>query len=599
MGAEDANKPIGRTTMNRSFLRSAQFLLPLLVLVVWMAIALVYSEGLELATASPLAQATPTCPAPPASCPQARIYGHQPRRYDMRSTFNDAAGNALGNDGPSYNLINHGLPPNMTQETVSAARPIPHIILRGMAWQESHWLQFAEGVNDPDDRNACTLIGYYAPTQSCGYGLMQITSCMSNGCGWFTPSRVAGELAYNLGTGTNFLVQKWNAMPFIGDNDHTVSEQWYYAVTAYNTWGAVNDPNSGAFYPDRPPYGEGNYSAFAYPYQERIWGWIAHPEEAHPAPIPTGWHWLWRPTRIAAVPRGIFGLGTGWQPPYQTPKPVFHLLTGIHVVNGIGPSIVLRNTTSQTLAADVLLYNEDHAFNRRWLGSSDPPFPYPYIRLNPYETRSLSVAGAFRPGQTFTGYARVSASEGVEVILQPPSYPNKVFLPLALKNYGGNCYNGIQNGGFEEFVDGKPRYWTVSSADRYPLADGSWFASGHYGAYLGGYDWADDVLRQYVYIPGDALSANLTFSWYMRSQEPTSYPAYDFLYIRLRSSGGNLIATLDTLSNRSSRDAWQTATFDLSPYAAQSLRLSFETDTDVSNPTSFFVDDMSLWICRP
>jgi len=571
------------------------FLLPSAFLIL-MAMALAYSDSLKLAAASPLAQATPTCPAPPVGCPQARIYGYQPWRYDMRPTFNEAASNALGNKGPTYDKINRGLPPNMTQEIVSSLRPIPHIILRGMAWQESHWLQFAEGMNDSDGKYACTLIGYYTPTQSCGYGLMQITSCMSDGCGWFAPIRVAGELTYNLGTGTNFLIKKWNEAPFIGDNDHTVAEQWYYAVAAYNSWKEVNDPNSSAFDPNRPPYGEGKYSTFRYPYQEKVWGWMAHPEIAQ-----AGWHWLWRPARIAPIPRGIFGLSSSgdWRPPSYTPKPVFHLLPNIHVANGVGPTIVLRNTTSQTLAVDVVLYNEDHSFNTWWLGAPEPPYPYPYIRLSPYESRALRVAKAFNSDETFNGYARISASEGVEVTLQLPPYPHKVFLPLALKNYGGNCYNEVQNGGFEEFVDGKPRYWTVSSTDGYPLADGTWFASGHYGAYLGGYDYANDVLRQYIYIPNDALSANLTFFWYMQSQEPTHYPAYDFLYIRLRDLGGNLVATLDTLSNQSTRGIWQTAMYDLSPYAGQSLRLSFEAETDVSNPTSFFVDDVSLWICKP
>lgn len=555
--------------------------------------------GPKATGASPMAQSTPTCP--PSGCVYDRVYGYQPRRYDMRSTFNDAASNALGNNGPSYDQINRGLPPNMTRETVSASRPIPHIILRGMAWQESRWLQFANSVSDPDSAYACTLIGY-DPGGTCGYGLMQITTCMNEyplppECTWLSPARAAGEWPYNLGAGMNTFIQKWNAMPFIGDNDHTVPEEWYYAVMAYNSWNTTNDPNSNNFDPRRPPYGENNYTFFNYPYQERVWGWITHPELAQ-----AGFHLLWRPTRLAAVPRGIFGLRSpgDWRPPSQTPKPVFHMLPAVRVTNGVGPSIMLRNTTGQTLAVDVLFYNQDGTFNRRWLDPSpNPPwYRWPYIRLNANSSRTLTIANTF-PGEDFTGYALVIASEGIKVTLQPPPYPHKVFLPLTLKNYGGNCYNGIQNGGFEEFVDGKPRYWTVSSADSYPLADGSWFASGHYGAYLGGYDWADDVLRQYVYIPGDALSANLTFSWYMRSQEPTSYPAYDFLYIRLRSSGGNLIATLDTLSNRSSRDAWQTATFDLSPYAGQSLRLSFETDTDVSNPTSFFVDDVSLWICRP
>lgn len=384
--------------------RNVQTLFLSLACLALAALLLIHSMGFQTAGASPAAQATPTCP--PTGCAQGRVYGYQPRRYDMRSTFNNAASNTLGNSRPSYNLINRGLPPNMTQESVSASRPIPHVILRGMAWQESRWLQFANSVGDPDDTYACTLV-----SGDCGYGLMQITSCMSDGCGWFTPTRVAGELAYNLGTGTNFLIQKWNQMPFIGDNDHTVAEQWYYAVTAYNGWSWCNDPNrntyaSGCpypnpFYPDRPPYGEGNYSAFGYTYQERIWGWVIHPENAQ-----AGLHWLWRPTRMVAVPRGIFGLGSGWQPPSQTPKPVAHLLPGIRVANSVGPSIMLRNTTGQTLAVDVAFYNADHTFSRWWLGA--PPndahsYPYRYIRLAPYETRSLPVTDVFYSWETFTG----------------------------------------------------------------------------------------------------------------------------------------------------------------------------------------------------
>jgi hypothetical protein len=498
----------------------------------------------------------------------------------------------------------------MTQEIVSSLRPIPHIILRGMAWQESHWLQFAEGMNDPDDRNVCTLIGYYVPTQSCGYGLMQITSCMSDGCGWFAPIRVAGELSYNLGTGTNFFIKKWNEMPFIGDNDHTVPEQWYYAVTAYNGWSLCNDPNRSTyepscppglrepFYPDRPPYGEGDYSDFGYPYQEKIWGWMAHSEIAQ-----AGWHWLWRPARIAPIPRGIFGLRSSgdWRPPSYTPKPVFHLLPNIHVANGVGPTIVLRNTTGQTLAADVALYNADHTFNRWWLGRPPNPdhvYPYRYIRLAPYETRTFPLSAVFQSLETFTGYARVIASEGVEVTLQPPPYPHKVFLPLALRNYGGNCYNEVWNGGFEEFINGKPRYWLVSSSDGYPLADGTWFASGHYGAYLGGYDYANDVLQQSIYIPSSASLAVLTYQWYMQTKE-TSASRYDFMRVRLRDAWGNLVTTLEEVSNQSIRESWQTVTFDLLSYAGQLLILSFEAETDSSYPTSFFVDNISLWICTP
>lgn len=106
------------------------------------------------------------------------------------------------------------------------------------------------------------------------------------------------------------------------------------------------------------------------------------------------------------------------------------------------------------------------------------------------------------------------------------------------------------------------------------------------------------MLGQPISIPGDALQANLTFAWYMQSIE--WIPAdYDFLYIRLRDTGGNLLTTLGTLSNQSPRETWQTATFDLLSCRGQLLQLSLETDLDSSNPTSFFVDNVSLWICRP
>jgi len=181
--------------MNRlsSHLRGIGLLFLFLTSLTWMAVTLAYSDNSELAAASPPAQATPTCP--PNGCDQARVYGYQPRRYDMRSTFNDAASNALGNNGPPYDRINRGLPPSMIQEPVTASRPIPHIALRGMAWQESHWLQFADSIDDSDSTYACTLM---SSAGDCGFGLMQITSCMSNNdndCGWFTRSRVAGRRA--------------------------------------------------------------------------------------------------------------------------------------------------------------------------------------------------------------------------------------------------------------------------------------------------------------------------------------------------------------------------------------------------------------------
>ena len=289
---------------------------------------LILAGGFSLTKSNVLVHARIPLTCPTTTCSEERVEGFQPVRYDMRSTFNDAASNNLGSNGPTYKLINRGLPPSMIQESISASRVISHIILRGVAWQELHWLQSANSVSDPDNLTACTLVA-----GDCGYGVTQVTSCMVDGCGWFDPGRVSGELAYNVGTGTNILIEKWNEGNFIGENDHTFPEEWYYAVTAYNSWSLCNDPNRTSpapsctatpnpFYPDRPPYGEGNYMSYGYPYQEKIWGLMAHPEIAN-----VGTHRLWRPSRFSTVPRGIFGLGSEWGPPYQTPRPTTHLLS--------------------------------------------------------------------------------------------------------------------------------------------------------------------------------------------------------------------------------------------------------------------------------
>jgi len=491
----------------------------------------------------------------------------------MRSFFTQAGANTLGADAPVYDSILRGIPP--VGETVSSARPISNIWLRGMAQQESIWEQF-------NPATGCTKV-----STDGGYGLMQITWCMKTGvnCPGIDQARVAGEWIYNLGTGAKLLIQQWNSAPIIGDNDHTVPEQWYYAVIRYNGWSTVNDPNDSQYNPGRSPFGDNN-EVFVYPYQERIMGWMAHPEMVSAL-------WRWRPTRVAAVPRGIFDWGdTSWEPPAQTPKPVFFILDGVKFANGAGSTIVLRNTTNTTLAADVALYNRDHIFNR-WLRDSGS-----YTRLAPQATLNLPLSLVLGTSQTFDGYARINASEGIEVSLSPGPY--RTFLPLI--QGGGPSANLVLNGGFETFVDGKPQYWSVYSHDDYwdvdegyTLADGTWFHSGHYGAYLGGYDNASDSLSQAVTMPSGAAQCLKLWS-YVQSTEPENSSMWDKMNVVLRDIYGNGYA-LYTLSNQSPQKVWQSTQIDVSSYSGQSWALSLEADNDSSYPTSFFLDDISIDAC--
>ncbi|MBN1485170.1 MAG: hypothetical protein JXA37_10640 [Chloroflexia bacterium] len=567
---------------------------------------------------SPLAQATPTptCPPDPCSPPaphcayQNRFRGYQPERYKvLRAVFNSAASNNLGNAAPVYPTIADGIPPLVTPVPVSSDQPIPHVILRGMAWEESGWKQFA----DDDDTCACTVVSSDDP---CGYGIAQATTCMDGTCGWYTPISATKDLIYNLGTGTNWLIRKWNTMSnpvpwyiLIGSNDHTTPEHWYFAITAYNGWTLTNYPNNEElFEPDRPPYGEKAYSG-KYPYQEKVWGRMANPAVPPPIP-PDNDHPLWRQTRIAWVPRGMWGLfGPGnWRPPTETTKPVFNLVRGIEVANGTGPIIVLHNTTGRTQAADVALYNNNHNFNRWWLGHYEEPYPYPLIRIAAGDTFTVTLTRAFTPTATFNGYARIAASEGVEAtLLSPPPPPPayQVFLPIISKRYNPgilqeDCYDLIQNGGFETFKDGKPQQWEVSSADDYPLADGTWFYEGHYGAHLGGYDDLDgygdidDTLVQTFTIPLNALwPVELRYAWYIQSEEATGW---DSLHIYVEQLDGTIVEET-TVRSTDLQDDWGWDTFDLYDYRGQTLRLYFEADTSRDWPTSFFVDNVTLWVC--
>jgi hypothetical protein len=533
----------------------------------------------------------PVCPESTSSCPVERYLGFQPSRASLAGSLVAAAGNALGDQAPAYDRIYYGLPPNPSLVSVSPARPIPHILVRGVAWQESTWLQFAESFTNPENKNACTLLSF-----DCGYGLMQITSCMgADGCGWFTPRRVSAEISYNLGAGANFLISKWNGIPyFLGENDHTHPADWYYALIAYNGFGTRNDPNNSDYDPRRPPYLEGG--VYSRTYEEKVFGWLAHPEQALASGL-----WLWRPTRLAEVPRGIFGLSGTWLPPDMTTRPLIHLLYDVTVNNGAGPVLRLENTTDDTQAADILLYNASNSFNRRWLDDSNQPpwFVRPYIRLAPGEQRDIPIAEAFF-NESFTGYIRLVATAGVDASLVQPG-------GLAPGQPAGEapaaCTPLLANGGFESFTSGFPASWSVSSSESYPLADSTWFRSGHYGAYLAGYNNAVDSLSQQVTVTQAISSASLGYAWYVQSREAESAPANDILTLRLSDGSGSLIAALPLLSNQSPRSAWGQASLDLTaylaPYAGQAVRLTLEGRNNASGQTAFYLDDLSLQVCAP
>ncbi len=543
----------------------------------------------------PASPAASACAPVPQGCPVERAYGYQPPRLQMGATFLQAAQNRLGSAAPVYEGIFTGRPP--VRQPVSPQRPLPHLTLRGIAWQESVWLQYLSDGPPYEGVNACTLVSF-----DCGYGLMQVTSCMAGGCGWLEPPRAAAELPYNLGAGVNILIQKWNSVPYLGANDPTHPAEWYYAVLAYNGWSSLNDPNNrDRFDPRRPPFRE-TAAAYRYPYQEKVYGWMAHPPHV-------GGQALWRETGIPPVPRGIFGLRSpdSWTPPAETPRPLTHLFHGLHVRPGTALTLSVRNTRPYTLALDLLFYNEDGAFNRRYLPpAAQPPwFAQPYLRLAPSGTFTLPLHSIFFT-ETFTGFLRVYASEGLSIALEgaPAAGGQTAFLPLVLRDAlpraGAplTCTQALRNGGFEAFADGRPAGWREASAGGYVLADSTWFWRGHYGAYLGGYNAAADTLSQTVTLPAGALTATLSFAWDARGP---ALPA-DQLTVTLVDASGGLLAPPWTARAAESPGGWQNVrlVWPLTDTAAAPAppALVFSARTDAASSTAFFVDEARLEVCR-
>lgn len=207
------------------------------------------------------------------TCPEPAARGLQPYPTEMVEIFQKAGTNRLGNDGPTLPQIWRGYPP---AQATPVAPYVPCILLEAVGHTESSdWYQFDADYGENGD----TIIA-----SDCGYGIMQITSGM-NGDGDFTPSRVAAEPAYNVGTGALLLIQKWNSLSkYIGSNDPAVVEDWYYAVWSYNSWGYVNNPNNPNFNASRPLF-DGTQPRSWYPYQELVWGYAAHPPDYQGTPF--------------------------------------------------------------------------------------------------------------------------------------------------------------------------------------------------------------------------------------------------------------------------------------------------------------------------
>ena len=155
----------------------------------------------------------------------------------------------------------------------------------------------------------------------------------------------------------------------------------------------------------------------------------------------------------------------------------------------------------------------------------------------------------------------------------------------------GTTSTGIINGDFEQ-----GRTVWVEQGSQLLYNDPARARGSYWMAWLGGYDNGTDILHQTFAVPSNATSVSLRFWYAIFSKEAVGGPAYDTMTVDVyNSTGSTKLATLGSLSNVNAVSTWtQTPAYDMSAFRGQTIRLVFTATTDVSEITSFYIDDVSI-----
>jgi Zn-dependent metalloprotease len=155
---------------------------------------------------------------------------------------------------------------------------------------------------------------------------------------------------------------------------------------------------------------------------------------------------------------------------------------------------------------------------------------------------------------------------------------------------GGVCTNAIVNPGFETGTTP----WTISG--QVTRSTGTFPHSGTAYMILNGVNSSTGTLFQTVTVPSNGCT-NLQFWLNITTNEAAGAAVFDRLFIEVRSTTGTLLATLATFSNQNSGTAGVyvlRGPFNLSAFAGQTVRIQFRGTNDITLPTIFRVDDVSL-----
>jgi hypothetical protein len=153
-------------------------------------------------------------------------------------------------------------------------------------------------------------------------------------------------------------------------------------------------------------------------------------------------------------------------------------------------------------------------------------------------------------------------------------------------------YELISNGGFEDYDS----WWDWDpSPIVYYLHSNKVVHSGSWSARLGVYNNSTDSIYQLIGVPADAPHPRLSYWRQIHTKDSLAIP-YDLLTCKIYYWPGGFLKTASCgqFSNVDQSLNWIHQTVDLSAFRGQPIGISFEPLNDYSNPTEFFIDDVSI-----
>jgi M6 family metalloprotease-like protein len=154
------------------------------------------------------------------------------------------------------------------------------------------------------------------------------------------------------------------------------------------------------------------------------------------------------------------------------------------------------------------------------------------------------------------------------------------------------CSNFLLEPGFE---GGSGAAWSESSSNGWTIVTSDNPRSGTYSAWLGGDNDEISAAWQSPTIPGEAISATLTYWYSIASNDSCGYDEGGVLI------GGSPLAghTYDLCNDNETVGFVQSAAADLLSYAGSSPQIRFEASTNGSHISNLFIDDVVLEVCVP